>query len=81
MATATPKVTIHMVSSLDVFIAKKDGSISWMKSTDTYEPGVTLTDAYIAEFLKSIDCYVMGSLTYEHALELGWPYGKTPFLC
>lgn len=78
MATATPKVTIHMVSSLDGFIAKKDGSISWMKSTDTYEPGFTLTDAYIAEFLKSIDCYVMGSRTYEHALELGWPYGKTP---
>lgn len=67
-----------MVSSLDGFIAKKDGSISWMKSTDTYEQGVTLTDEYIAEFLKSIDCYVMGSRTYEHAIELGWPYGEVP---
>lgn len=67
-----------MVSSLDGFIAKKDGSISWMKSTDTYEKGVTLTDEYIAEFLKSIDCYVMGSKTYEHALELGWLYGEVP---
>ena len=27
---------------------------------------------------KSIDCYVLGSRTYQHALELGWPYGDTP---
>ncbi len=78
MTTETSKVTIHMVSSLDGFITKKDGSISWMKSTDTYEQGVTLTDEYIVEFLKSIDCYVMGSRTYEHALELGWPYDEVP---
>ena len=28
--------------------------------------------------MKAIDCYVLGSRTYEHALELGWPYGETP---
>lgn len=71
-------VTLHMVSSLDGFIAKKDGDISWMQSTDTFEQGVALTEAYIADFLASIDCYVMGSRTYEHALELGWPYGDKP---
>ena len=67
-----------MVSSLDGFIAKKDNDISWMRSTDKYEKGVTITKEYIADFLKSIDCYVMGSRTYEHALELGWVYGDTP---
>ncbi|WP_366893162.1 dihydrofolate reductase family protein [uncultured Aquimarina sp.] len=67
-----------MVSSLDGFIAKKDGSISWMHSKDNYEKGVELTKEYISEFLKSIDCYVMGSRTYEHAVELGWPYGEIP---
>jgi len=67
-----------MVSSLDGFIAKKDGNVSWMQSTDNYEKGVTLTDEYITDFLKSIDCYVMGSRTYEHALELGWAYGDIP---
>ncbi|MCB0490597.1 MAG: dihydrofolate reductase [Cyclobacteriaceae bacterium] len=67
-----------MVSSLDGFIAKKDGDISWMNTTDRYENGVTLTQEYIDEFLKSIDCYVMGSKTYEHALELGWVYGDVP---
>ncbi|MEM9680361.1 MAG: dihydrofolate reductase family protein [Bacteroidota bacterium] len=78
MQIKNSKVTIHMVSSLDGFIAKKDGSVSWMHSKDTYDNGVELTKEYIAEFLKSIDCYVMGSRTYEHAVKLGWPYGEVP---
>jgi dihydrofolate reductase len=41
---------------------------------------VSLSPEQIAEFLKGIDCYVMGSRTYEHALKLGWPYGDTPTL-
>ena len=80
MKVDSSKVTIHMVSSLDGFIAKKDGSISWMQSTDIFEKGVTLSEEYIADFLMSIDCYVMGSRTYEHALELGWPYGDVPVI-
>ncbi len=77
MSSATRStVTLHMVASLDGFIAKKDNSISWMDSPgDVYEKGVT---ADVAEVLQSIDCYVLGSRTYEHALQLGWPYGDTP---
>ena len=80
MMTDTSKVTIHMVSSLDGFIAKKDRSVSWLQSTDSYEKGVTLTEEDVAKFIKTIDCYVMGSRTYEHALELGWPYGDVPVI-
>jgi len=80
MTTETFKVTIHMVSSLDGIIAKKDNSISWFETSDNYEKGVTEQNA--EEFLKTIDCYVMGSRTYEHALELskshGWVYGDVP---
>jgi len=69
-----------MVSSLDGLIAKKDNSVSWFETTDNYEKGVAGQDA--EEFLKTIDCYVMGSRTYEHALELsksyGWAYGNVP---
>ena len=43
-----------------------------------YEAGVSITEDEVAAFVKSVDCYVMGSRTYEHALELGWPYGDTP---
>ncbi len=78
MSSETSKVTIHMVSSLDGFIAKRDGSVSWLQSNDTYENGITLTNEDIEAYLEKIDCYVMGSKTYEHAVELGWPYGNKP---
>ena len=69
-----------MVSSLDGIIAKKDNSISWFETSDYYEKGIAEPNA--EEFLKTIDCYVMGSRTYEHALELsksyGWAYGDKP---
>jgi dihydrofolate reductase len=72
-------VTLHMVSSLDGFIAKKDNSVSWLDANGSvYEPGVSISAEEAAAFVKGIDCYVLGSRTYEHALELGWPYGDTP---
>jgi dihydrofolate reductase len=74
-----PSVTLHMVSSLDGFIAKNDNSVSWLNGTGSvYEAGVSISEEEAAAFVKTIDCYVLGSRTYEHALELGWPYGDTP---
>lgn len=74
------KITVHMVSSLDGIIAKKDNSVSWFDTVDNYEKGVTGQNP--EEFLKTIDCYVMGARTYEHAIELsktyGWAYGDVP---
>lgn len=82
MATPTTDftLTIHMVSSLDGIIAKKDNSVSWFESSSFYEKGIVAQNP--EEFLKTIDCYVMGAGTYEHALELsenyGWAYGDVP---
>ena len=74
------RIVIHMVSSLDGYIAKKDNSVSWFETTSHYEKGVVGQDP--EEFLKSIDCYIMGSRTYELAMELsktyGWAYGDKP---
>ncbi len=80
---AASSVTIHMVASLDGFIARRDGSVDWLETADTFDAGETLTQASIAEFLASIDCYVMGSRTYETALGFeekgfGWSYGDKP---
>ncbi len=58
-------VTIHMVASLDGFIARRDGSVDWMETADEFAGGDTMDPAYVEEFLKTIDCYVMGSRTYE----------------
>ena len=72
------RVTLHVVSSIDGFIARKDNNISWLENGNLYEVGVSVSEQEAAAFVKAIDCYVLGSRTYEHALELGWPYGDTP---
>jgi dihydrofolate reductase len=77
-SSAASKVTLHVVASLDGFIASKDNSVSWMDAGSVYEAGVSISPEEAAAFVKSIDCYVLGARTYEHALELGWPYGDTP---
>jgi dihydrofolate reductase len=70
-------ITLHVVSSLDGFIARKDNTVSWMDTpADIYEKGISDGDA--VDSGPPIDCFVLGSLTYEHALVLGWPYGDTP---
>ena len=83
MASGQSRVTIHMAASLDGFIARKDGSVDWMETPDHFERGAEMTPEFIAAFLKTIDCYVMGSRTYETALGfeakgMGWSYGDTP---
>jgi dihydrofolate reductase len=72
-----------MVASLDGFIARKDGRVDWLETSDEYADGDTLDPAFIDAFLKTIDCYVMGSRTYETALGFeargfGWSYGDKP---
>ena len=77
------RVTIHMVASLDGFIARKDGRVDWLETSDHFERGDTISPELVEEVLNGIDCYVMGSRTYETALGfeakgLGWSYGDTP---
>jgi dihydrofolate reductase len=68
-----------VVSSLDGFIARKDNSVSWLDANGSaYEAGLSISDEEASAFVKAIDCYVLGSRTYEQALALGWPYGDTP---
>jgi dihydrofolate reductase len=72
-----------MVASLDGFIARKDGRVDWLETEDKFEDGVTMDPEFVTEFLKTIDCYVMGSRTYETALGFeakgyGWSYGDKP---
>jgi dihydrofolate reductase len=83
MADHDSQVTIHMVASLDGFIARKDGGVDWLETRDEFAGGETMDAASVAAFLKTIDCYVMGSRTYETALAfeakgLGWAYGDKP---
>jgi dihydrofolate reductase len=77
------RVTIHMAASLDGFIARKNGSTDWLETADEFAGGEDMDPAFVDAFLKTIDCYVMGSRTYETAVDfdkkgLGWVYGDKP---
>jgi dihydrofolate reductase len=83
MPTADSRVTIHMAASLDGFIARTDGRVDWLETSDVYEEGKALDPDRVGDFLETIDCYVMGSRTYETALDFerrgfGWAYGDKP---
>lgn len=69
-----------MVASLDGYIAKKDNSVGWFETSSPFEKGVAWQGP--EAFMNTVDCYVMGARTYEHAVELAkdyyWAYGDTP---
>jgi len=83
MANLDSHVTIHMAASLDGFIARKDGRVDWLETSDEFVGGDIIEPGLVEAFLETIDCYVMGSRTYEAALRfeaqgLGWSYGDKP---
>ena len=83
MAISDSRVTLHMAASVDGFIARNDGRVDWMETSDEFADGEDMSPEFVEAFLKSIDCYVMGSRTYETALNfeskgLGWSYGDKP---
>jgi len=72
-----------MAASLDGFIARIDGSVDWLETSDEFSDGDTMDPEFVEAFLKTIDYYVMGSRTYETALRFeaqgfGWSYGDKP---
>jgi dihydrofolate reductase len=72
-----------MAASLDGFIARRDGRVDWMETSDEFAGGETIAPGFVEAFLETIDCYVMGSRTYETALRFegegfGWAYGDKP---
>jgi dihydrofolate reductase len=83
MTKAESRVTIHMAASLDGFVARKDGRVDWLETSDEFAGGATMEPGFVEAFLATIDCYVMGSRTYETAMRFesqgfGWAYGDKP---
>jgi len=68
------KVTYYVASSLDGYIAKEDGDVSWLEELD-----ISMEDAGYDEFYSTVDALVMGRKTYEMVVSFGqWPYGEKP---
>ena len=67
--TGGSTVVLYVAASLDGFIARRDGDVSWL---DAYQS----PDFGYERFLEGAGSVVMGSRTYEKIPSLGdWPYG------
>jgi dihydrofolate reductase len=68
------EVVYHVASSLDGYIATADGSVDWLSHFHTAGE-----DHTACELHASIDALLLGSHTYEFALQLGdWPSPDKP---
>lgn len=68
------KCSVFIAASLDGFIARLDGDISWLTNS-IYT--IQSEDFGFAEFYSSIDTLVIGRKTYETALGFAeWPYAS-----
>ncbi len=68
------KITYYAAASLDGYIAREDGDVSWLDTLDI-DPADTGYEAFFA----STDGLVMGRNTYDFVFNYGsWPYGNKP---
>ena len=67
-----PKCSVFIATSLDGFIARKDGGLDWLPGSDGVSDG---EDYGYESFFESIDTLIFGRLTYELALSFPeWSY-------
>lgn len=68
------KVTYEVAVSLDGFIAKPDGDVSWLD-----EMNIASEETGLDQFFADIDGIVMGRGTYDFIVDYGsWPYEAKP---
>lgn len=70
------RTTVYVGTSLDGFIARKDGDIDWLVKYQNRE----VHDSY-NEFISRIDAMVIGRGTFEKVIGFPeWPYEKKVFV-
>jgi dihydrofolate reductase len=70
------KASVYIATSLDGFIARENGGIDWLESTQVASGN---EDYGYKAFMESVDVLVMGRNTFELVLTFGeWPYGDKP---
>ena len=69
---------VFIATSLDGYIADKDGSIDWLHNI----PNPEGDDMGYKAFMSQVDSLVMGRTTFETVLAFGidWPYEKPVFV-
>jgi dihydrofolate reductase len=69
---------VFIATSLDGYIADKDGGLDWLQSI----PNPENLDMGWADFIERIDAIVMGRKTFEKvcSFDCEWPYSKPVFV-
>ena len=72
------KNAVFIATSLDGFIADRNGGIDWLHSLHNPDND----DMGYVEFTSQIDALIMGRTTYETVLgfDIEWPYNKPVFV-
>lgn len=73
------KVSVYIGTSLDGFIARENGDISWL---DKANQNVTLGEDFgFHAFLETVNLIVMGRKTFEQVAAFDtWPYKNNKFI-
>lgn len=71
------KVSVYVATSLDGFIARKNGDLDWLNAANATVPEGE--DCGFGAFMHTVDVLIMGRKTYEQVTSFGeWPYERTP---
>ncbi len=75
------KISIFIATSLDGFIARKNGDLDWLPGSNPESPEAAAGDVEspgdggYKDFSDTVDCIVMGRNTVEMVMAFpGWPY-------
>ncbi len=77
------KCSVYIATSVDGFIAKKNGDIGWLHSSGNTEADMSeCTDMGFGEYIASVDCMIMGRSTMDVISSMNltpeqWPYINT----
>ncbi len=71
---ARPKVSVFLATSMDGFIAGKNGELDWLAPAQSADAGGG--DYGYGALMESVDAAVMGRGTYDAIVGMGaWPFG------
>mgnify|MGYP001417895628 CR=1 FL=1 len=77
------KCSVYIATSVDGFIAKKDGSVDWLHTAGNPEADMgDQIDMGFAKYMSSVDCLIMGRKCMQTISNMDlnpeqWPYGET----
>lgn len=70
-----PKLSVFIATSMDGYIAKKDGDITWLTTFSAPTAADEDKDCGFSQFFSSVDVLVMGKNSYEAVVKFDpWPY-------